>query len=382
VLVIQVLLLLLAASFLISFRAIAFTVVYPANTAGRTGTSMRTKDEDEDEAGEILTASTAATATATATTSLADTCRQTPWTEACAEWYNDGNWTVLPSPLEWHQTYSQQTMGWNSSRFATPSECQRVGTSLQWQSNTHNPSVWDADRFLRALGPDKRIVIVGDSVARQHYATFLEALGDNIQNCTGFDYGWGPRSPLSCQTTAHNVTIDTVTDNYGSWDGGIGPWDGGIRGKSYNGTAATQDYFRGSHLIVLNFGIWYYEQVEAGQQTNHTVATYIRHMQTVADDIARHRQPHQLVVWRETTGPRKPNHEDIKAANRALRPYMALRQIPVIYDHSSMSKSGPLETTVAHLYLDWIHFCEPALQMAWTSILSHIVQDYNWERVV
>jgi hypothetical protein len=369
--VIQVLLLLLANSFLVLFHAIAPTVVYPSNTAGRT--SIQTKEEEV--AGEETTTSTDA-----ATASLADTCRQTPWTEACAEWYNAGKWTVLPSPLEWHQTYSQIGMVWNSSKRLAPSECQRVGTSLQWQSNTHDPSVWDADRFLRALGPDKRIAIVGDSLARQHYATFLEALGDNIQkNCDA----WGPRSPLSCQTTTHNVTIHMVSDNYGSWDGGIGPWDGGFRGKSYNATTATQDYFRRSHLIVLNFGIWYYEQAGVGKQTNHTAATYIRHMQTVADDIARLRQPHQLVVWRETTGPRSPNHEVVKAANRALRPYMALRQIPVIYDHTSMTeRTGPRATTVANLYKDAIHFCEPALQMAWTSILSHIVQGYYWERVV
>jgi hypothetical protein len=173
------------------------------------------------------------------------------------------------------------------------------------------------------------------------------------------------------------VTINVVQDNYGSWDEGVGPFDGGNRGKSYNGTMADQDYFRESNLIVMNFGIWYYEQVPTGRQTNHTHETYIRHMQDLADDIALHRQPHQLVIRRETTGPRKPNHEAVKAANRLLRPYMAQRQIPIIYDHSTMlGDTGPEATTVAKLYLDSIHFCEPALQMTWTTILSNIVQDW------
>jgi hypothetical protein len=55
---------------------------------------------------------------------------------------------------------------------------------------------------------------------------------------------------------------------------------------------------------------------------------------------------------------------------------MAQRQIPVIYDHSTnRENTGPQATTVAKLYMDNIHFCEPALQMTWTTILSHILQD-------
>jgi hypothetical protein len=309
--------------------------------------------------------------------SLVDSCRLFPWTANCTEWYNTGNWTILPSPLEWKQIYSQESMDWGTTRFINASECQRIGTSLEWKSNTHDAR-WDANRFLQVFGPNKRITFVGDSVTRQHYATFLEALGDTILNCSGFDNGWGARSPLVCQTT-NNVSIHIVSDNFGSWDEAVGPWEGGIRGKSYNGTMATQDYFRDSDLIIMNFGVWYYEQVGVGKRTNHTSSTYLRHMRTMADDVVLYRQPNQLVVWRETTGPCKPNHYDVKAANLALRSYMAESKIPVIYDHTAMHQEPhpPGSTTVADLYKDFIHFCEPALQMAWTTILFHIVQDWN-----
>jgi hypothetical protein len=309
-----------------------------------------------------------------------DTCRRIPWTENCVEWYNTGNWTVLPSPLKWNQTYSQAKRYWKATNITSTSECQRVGTTLLWQSATHHvPPVWDAHQFLKALGKHKRIAMVGDSVTRQHYATFLEALGDTIQNCSGFHHGWGPRTPRSCRTTT-NVTIHLVPDNFGSWDEGISPWDGGVRGTSYNGTMATQDFFRESHLIVMNFGLWYHEQGQIGVPTNHTASSYLRHMRALADEVAMYRQPDQLVVWRETTVSDRADHPD-----RALRPYMAQRQIPVIYDHSvrhllghpvAADGSTTTTTTVADLYMDDIHFCEPALQMAWTSILSHLVQDY------
>jgi hypothetical protein len=364
-------------------------------------TSMRTTDDavmsslddDMSSSNDVVATTdppTPAPTTTTTTTSNATTtttttsfvaaaptpCGQTPWSLNCTEWYNNGTWTVLPEPIKWNQTYSAEAMDWQSSKILNASECRRVGTSLQWQSTTH--AVWDADRFLNAFGPHQRITIVGDSVTRQHYATFIEALGvDHIRNCTGFgQHYWGPRLPLSCLTT-NNVTINVVQDNYGSWDEGVGPYDGGNRGKSYIGTMADQDYFRESNLIVMNFGIWYYEQVPTGIKTNHTPESYIRHMHALADDIALHRQPHQLVVWRESTGPRRYNYEAIKAANLLLRPYMAQRQIPIIYDHSTKyGPTGPVATTVAKLYIDNIHFCEPALQMTWTTILSHMVQDW------
>jgi hypothetical protein len=310
---------------------------------------------------------------------FADTCRRIPWTENCVEWYNTGKWTVLPSPLKWNQTYSQAKRYWKATNITSSLECHRVGTTLMWQSATHEPPVWDAHQFLKALGPHKRIALVGDSVTRQHYATFLEALGDTIQSCSGFHHGWGPRTPRSCQTNT-NVTIHLVPDNFGSWDEGIDFWDGGVRGKSYNGTMATQDFFRESHLIVMNFGLWYHEQGQIGQQTNHTPSSYLRHMRALADAVAMYRQPDQLVVWRETTVSGLADHPD-----RILRPYMAHRQIPVIYDHSvqhllghhpAADGSTTTTTTVADLYMDNIHFCEPALQCAWTSILSHLVQDY------
>jgi hypothetical protein len=313
---------------LVSTQGLIKTIIVDPNKyADVRTTSLRTSSDDvvaTDPPTLAPTTTSNNNATTTSLVAAAPTpwCGQTPWTEHCAEWYNTGKWIVLPEPIEWNQTYSARSMEWQSSRQTSPSECQRVGTSLQWRSTTQNIElpVWDADRFLRAVGPHKRITIVGDSVARQHYATLLEALGtDHIRNCTKFDHDyWGPQLPSSCRTT-NNVTIHVVQDNYGSWDEGVGPYDGGIRGKSYIGTMADQDYFRESDLIVMSFGVWYYEQVGTGVKTNHTPATYIRHMRTLVDDIALHRQPHQLIVWRETTGPRKrKNHEAIKAANRLL----------------------------------------------------------------
>jgi hypothetical protein len=105
---------------------------------------------------------------------------------------------------------------------------------------------------------------------------------------------------------------------------------------------ASAQFFRESDLIVMNFGVWYYEQAPTGVKTNHTPDSYIRHMLAVADAIALHRQPHQLIVWRESTGPRRYNYEAIKTANLLLRPYMAQRQISVIYDHSTkFGATGP-----------------------------------------
>jgi hypothetical protein len=117
--------------------------VSPTTAPTRRSTSLQLTSIDSEE-------------TETFSPSPADNCRQAPWLENCTEWYNTGNWTVLPSPMEWNQNYSIEDRVWNMTRFTSASECQRVGTSLEWRSHTHD-SGWDAHRFLQALGPNKRI---------------------------------------------------------------------------------------------------------------------------------------------------------------------------------------------------------------------------------
>jgi hypothetical protein len=317
-----------------------------------------------------------------------DKCRHgQPWLEYCAEYYNKGNWTIRSSPLVWNQTYSIEDRLWHMAARHSPSECQQIGTSLEWQSHAdhHHRSAdggWNSQQFLDAVGPNQVITFVGDSLTRQHFATLLEALDHDhhILSCTGQNHGWGKRFPRSCVTTK-NVTIQCIYDNFGSWDDGIPAWDGGIRGKSYIGTMATQDYFRDSHLIIMNFGLWYYEQGEIGIQTNHTKNSYERHVRRLVNEVAMYRQSHQLVVWRETTLAGQTKHPDWP-----FRSLFAQHQIPVIYDHSVKqppsgrhlnNKKASSSWTAADLYMDAAHFCEPAIQMAWNTILSHMVQDWR-----
>jgi hypothetical protein len=322
----------------------------------------------------------------TAPTERFDECRHgQPWLEHCAEYYNNGNWSIRSVPLVWNQTYSIEDRLWPMAVRHSASECQRIGTSLEWQSSLSSSSQhkddhsagggWNAQHFLDAVGPNQVITFVGDSLTRQHFATLLEALDydHHISSCTGQNHGWGKRFPRSCVTT-NNVTIQCIYDNFGSWDDGIPAWDGGIRGKSYIGTMATQDYFRESHLIIMNFGLWYYEQGDIGVQTNHTKVSYERHVRRLVNEVAMYRQPHQLVVWRETTLAGQTKHPDWP-----FRSLFAQHQIPVIYDHSVQQQQPPSDQhpTAADLYMDAAHFCEPAIQMAWSTILSHMVQDWR-----
>ena len=122
------------------------------------------------------------------------------------------------------------------------------------------------------------------------------------------------------------------------------------------GDNITKTYFQEADIIVFNFGVWYVEQQGFGRQNNHTPSTYVSNMILLLDNIESLRKPHQLIVFRESAEMLNPTNKSLQSMTQELRPILIEHRIPIIAHQSANLKD---------LFIDKIHFCEPALQLAW-----------------
>ena len=225
-----------------------------------------------------------------------------------------------------------------------------MGTTLEWKSLHGEPSTFDGSAFLKFLGNNKVVSFIGDSVSRQMFAVLLEAIQVPPQACTS-ELFLNTLFPVECvllnDTT--NITLRMHNDYYGD-------------------NITNNTYFEEADIIVLNFGVWYVERVEDGLRTNHTASNYVSHMIQLLNDIETVRKPHQLIVFRESAEMLNPTTKSLQSMTQELRPILIEHRIPIIAHQSANLKD---------LFHDRIHWCEPALQLAWLTILLHIAKDWN-----
>lgn len=279
-------------------------------------------------------------------------CGQHPWSLECFHHYNAGNWTTLDHPRYWSQQYGYHK--WSTG----PKNCERMGKTLEWKSLHNSPSVFDGNAFLEAVGQNKVVSFIGDSVSRQSFAVLLEAIQTPPQVCN-----WAPLTktitfPTECvlalgENDTPNITFRMHNEWYGDY-------------------ITNETYFKEADITVLNLGVWYVEQQGYGQQTNHTPSNYVSHMVQILKGIETSRKPHQLIVFRESAEMLTPSSESLQNMTQELRSILIEHRIPII-----AHQSAHLKKNFTDLFHDEIHWCEPALQLAWLTILLHIVKDWN-----
>jgi len=307
------------------------------------------------------------------------------WSPECTAWYNRGNWTLRSTPRSWDATFSYHP--WKKSKINTM--CEYVGKSAEFQSLTNKPKVFEAEAFLRVAKQVGRreqknstleatitsILFVGDSVSRQSFAVLLEGIGIPKEACAYMQVHHKLRFPSECNwtTTMTGVSgeLSSLTlilrmhnTSYGTED-----WTNRTRGKWTN-----QTYFAQADIIFMNFGIWYVEQQEIGIKSNHTPLTYLPYMARLMEEIQAIRQPHQLIVFRESSKNlnRHKNTKLVQLSQR-LRPLLVQNQIPLVTNHNSIDMTR-LES---HLFYDSIHFCEPSVPLAWMAVFTYIISDWG-----
>jgi len=284
-------------------------------------------------------------------------CGQHPWTLECFHHYNAGDWTTLDHPRNWSQQIGYHK--WSTG----PKNCERMGKTLEWKSLHNSPSVFDGNAFLEAVGQNKVVSFIGDSVSRQSFAVLLDAIQTPPQVCN-----WAPFSkngaqlnitfPTECvlalgENDTTNITFRMHNEIYGDY-------------------ITNETYFKEADIIVLNFGVWYVEQQGHGRRTNHTPSNYVSHMVQILKGIETSRKPHQLIVFRESAEMLKPSSESLQKMTQELRSILIEHRIPII-----AHQSAHLKKNFPDLFHDAIHWCEPALQLAWLTIFLHIVKDWN-----
>lgn len=302
------------------------------------------------------------------------------WSPECTSWYNRGNWTLRETPRLWKQTFGYHT--WETSRNIPAEQCEHIGKSAEFLSSTNQPKVFEEDVFFRAAQQIGRrdeengstttsILFVGDSVTRQTFAVFLEAIGIPKKACTfkqlvveGKKYEH--RFPTKCRWTTtlslptgeeriHNLILRRYDSVYGT-EG----WE-------------KENGFAQADIILMNFGVWYVENRREGQKTHHTSSTYIQHMTHLLERIQAVRQPHQLIIFRESSEMMNPTNEILVELSHRLRPLLTQYQIPLITRHNSRAKTR-LES---QFFRDKVHFCEPSVPLAWITVLTYIVRDWG-----
>ena len=198
-------------------------------------------------------------------------------------------------------------------------------------------------------------------MSRQTFAVLLEALGLHWRNCSVI------AAPTRIMTTKcnikNNVTLRMLNDNYGeSW---------------YTNTSTIVE----SDIIVMNFGVWYVEQKQLGRKTNHTSGTYLAKMRELVDFMETVRKPHQLIVFRESAEMLRPTSATLNKLGKELQSLWISHRVPMIAHqsavHANRARPKTNSSTVADLFHDWIHHCEPTLQLAWLTVLSYIVRDWK-----
>ena len=275
-------------------------------------------------------------------------CGQHPWSIECYHHYNAGNWTTLDHPRNWSQIYGYHK--WSTG----PVNCERLGKTLEWKSLHRKPSVFDGGDFLKSVGSNKVVSFFGDSLSRQSFAVLLEAIQTPPQAC---NYGPLGNSKISFPTECvlaleGNDTTNITLRMHNDW-----------YGDQTNETCFTE-----ADIIVLNFGVWYFEAQAIGQRTNHTPSNDVSHMIQILNNIETLRKPHQLIVFRESAEMRNPTSQSLQIMTQELRPILIEHRIPIIAHQS---------TNLDYLHHDRIHWCEPALQLAWLTTLLHMVIDWN-----
>ena len=75
----------------------------------------------------------------------------------------------------------------------------------------------------------------------------------------------------------------------------------------------------------------------------------------------------QALRFRESAEMLNPTNKSLQSVTQELR-LLIEHRIPIIAHQSANLKD---------LFIDKIHFCEPALQLAWLTTLMHIVNDWN-----
>ena len=75
----------------------------------------------------------------------------------------------------------------------------------------------------------------------------------------------------------------------------------------------------------------------------------------------------QALRFRESAEMLNPTNKSLQSVTQELR-LLIEHRIPIIAHQSANLKD---------LFIDKIHFCEPALQLAWLTTLMHMVNDWN-----
>lgn len=288
-----------------------------------------------------------ATAVVGAGLNATNKCGQHPWTLKCFHYYNAGNWTTLDHPRNWSQQFGYHK--WNTG--PNRKNCERLGTTLEWKSLHGKHVTFDGSAFLKSVGNNKVVSFIGDSLSRQTFAVLLEAIQTPPQVCTYTNFKTKNITfPNECalKNGTMNITFRMHNENYGDH-------------------IANKAYFQEADIIVFNFGVWYVEQQQLGQN-NHTPSTYVSKMIQLLNNIESLRKPHQLIIFRESAETLNPTSKSLQIMTQELRPVLIEHKIPIIAHQSAY---------LTDLFHDKIHWCEPALQLAWLTTLLHIVNDWN-----
>mmetsp|Transcript_34757 Transcript_34757/g.74033 ORF Transcript_34757/g.74033 Transcript_34757/m.74033 type:complete len:210 (-) Transcript_34757:272-901(-) len=199
------------------------------------------------------------------------------------------------------------------------------------------------------------ISFIGDSLSRQLFAVLLEAVGTSSESCTYGKLG-AIKFPYQCVHETDNITVRMHNENYGD-------------------NITKNQFFAQADIIVMNVGVWHLEQQVYGVRTNHTPTTYYSHMLLIMQEISRARRPHQLTVFRQSPEMRTSASAALQRVTQKLLPLFIKHEIPVIAHQSALPNQNL--TTTSNWFHDNAHYCELALQLAWLTILMHIVRDWN-----